>query len=61
MHQKSETFTKFQEYNTSVEKQLGVHIKELRSDRGSEYLSGEFKSYLTQERIVSKLLAPGTP
>ena len=47
MRQKSETFTKFREYKAEAEKQLGVHIKELQSDRGGEYLSEEFKSYLT--------------
>ena len=61
MRQKSETFDKFREYKAEAEKQLGVHIKELRSDRGDEYLSGEFKFYLTQEGIVSQLSAPGTP
>ena len=61
MRQKSETFTKFREYKAEAEKQLGLHIKELRSDRGGEYLSGEFKSYLTQEGIISQLSAPGTP
>ena len=61
MRQKSETFTKFREYKAEAKKQLGLHIKELRSDRGGEYLSGEFKSYLTQEGIVSQLSAPGTP
>ena len=61
MRQKSETFTKFREYKAEAEKQLGLHIKELRSDRGGEYLSGEFQSYLTQEGIVSQLSAPGTP
>ena len=47
MRQKSETFDKFQEYKVEAEKQLGVHIKQLQSDRGGEYLSGEFKFYLT--------------
>ena len=61
MHQKSKTFDKFREYKAEAEKQLSVHIKQLRSDRGGEYLSGEFKFYLTQERIVSQLLAPRTP
>ena len=61
MRQKSKTFDKFREYKAEAEKQLGVHIKQLRSNRGSEYLSGEFKFYLTQEGIVSKLSAPGTP
>ena len=61
MRQKSETFDKFREYKAEAEKQLGVHIKQLRSDRGGEYLSGEFKFYLTQDGIVSQLSALGTP
>ena len=44
MGHKSEAFEKFQEYKVEVEKQLGIHIKQLRSDRGGEYLYGEFKS-----------------
>ena len=61
MHQKFETFDKFREYKVEAENQLGVHIKQLRYDRGGEYLYGEFKFYLTQEGIVSQLSAPGTP
>ena len=61
MRQKSETFNKLREYKAETEKQLGANIKQLRSDRGGEYLSGEFKSYLTQEGIVSQLSAPVTP
>ena len=61
MCQKSETFDKFQEYKAEAEKQLGVHIKQLRFDRGGEYLFGEFKFYLTQEGIISQLSALGTP
>ena len=53
MRHKSEAFEKFQEFKAEAEKQLGLCIKQLRSDRGGEYLSGEFKSYLTQEGIVS--------
>ena len=61
MRHKSEAFDKFREYKAEAEKQLGVHIKQLRSDRGGEYLSGEFKSYLVQEGIISQLSAPRTP
>ena len=61
MRHKSEAFDKFREYKAEAEKQLGVHIKQLRSDPGGEYLSGEFKSYLAQEGIISQLSSPGTP
>ena len=61
MCHKSEAFDKFREYKAEAEKQSGVHIKQLRSDRGGEYLSGEFKSYLAQEGIISQLSSPRTP
>ena len=61
MRHKSEAFDKFREYKAEEEKQLGVYIKQLRSDRGGEYLSAEFKSYLAQEGIISQLSSPGTP
>ena len=61
MLHKSEAFKKFQEFKVEAKKQLGLYIKQLRSNRDGEYLSGEFKSYLTQEGIVSQLSAPKTP
>ena len=45
MHHKYEAFEKFREYKVEAEKQLDIRIKQLWSDRGSEYLFGEFKSY----------------
>ena len=61
MRHKSEAFDKFREYKAEAKKQLGVHIKQLRSDQGDEYLSGEFKSYLAKEGIISQLSSHGTP
>ena len=61
MKRKSEAFEKFKEFRAEVENQLGKCIKVIRSDRGGEYLLGDFKDYLTQNRIVSQLTAPGTP
>ena len=61
---KSYSFEKFKEYKAEVEKQLegkGESIKALRSDRGGEYLSLEFKDYLKKCGIVSQLTPPGTP
>ena len=49
------------QFKAEAELQLGKHIKALRSDRGGEYLLGEFKEYLTQHEIVSQMSAPGTP
>ena len=61
MKRKSEAFEKFKEFKAEVENQLGKHIRAIRSDRGGEYLLGDFKDYLTQNGIVSQLTAPGTP
>ena len=61
MRRKSESFEKFKEFKAKVERNLDKHINALRSDRGSEYLSGKFKDYLTQEGIVSQLTALGNP
>ncbi|GKA76492.1 retrotransposon protein, putative, ty1-copia subclass [Tanacetum coccineum] len=44
-----------------VELQLGKKIKALRSDRGGEYLSQEFKDYLSENGIVQNLTSPYTP
>ena len=52
MKWKSETFEKFKEFRAEVENQLGKRIKAIRFDRGGEYLLGDFKDYLTKNRIV---------
>ena len=61
MRHKSKAFENFQEFKAEVEKQLGLCIKQLPSDRCGEYLSEEFKSYLTQEGIVTQLSALKAP
>ena len=61
MRWKSEAFEKFNEFKAEVKNQLGKHIKAIQSDRGGEYLLGDFKDYLTQNEIVSQLTSPGTP
>ncbi|XP_074562882.1 uncharacterized protein LOC141819490, partial [Curcuma longa] len=58
MRRKSECFDKFKEYKADVEKHHGKSIKTLRSDRGGEYLSGEFRNYLSEVGIHSQLTAP---
>ena len=44
-----------------MENQLSKRIKAIRSNRGGEYLLGDFKDYLTENRIVSQLTVPRTP
>jgi GAG-pre-integrase domain len=45
MRHKSEYFEKFKEFKAKVENQLGKKIKVFRTNRGGEYLSGEFRGY----------------
>ncbi|KAL0451725.1 UNVERIFIED_CONTAM: Copia protein [Sesamum latifolium] len=61
MRYKSETFGRFKEYRLEVENQTGHKIKALRSDRGGEYLSGEFIDYLKENGILSQWTPPGKP
>ena len=61
MQCKSDSFEKFREFKAETAKQLGKDIKTLRSDRGGEYLSGEFSEFLTDNGILPQLIAPGTP
>ena len=50
-------FDKFKEFKAEVENKHGKRIKSLRSDRGGEYLSGEFLQYLSDVGITSQLTA----
>ena len=61
LYYKSEAFEKFNEFRVKAKTQAGKNIKSLRSDQGGKYLSGDFNKYLLDNRILSKLSAPGMP
>ena len=61
MKNKSDSFEMFKEYKAEVEKQTEESIKVLRSDRGGECLSLNFKSFLKECDSVSSLTPSGTP
>lgn len=58
---KSEAFEKFKEYLRLIENQFQKKLKILRSDRGGEYIDGEFKQFLKNEGIESQLTVASTP
>jgi transposase InsO family protein len=58
---KSETFSKFLEFKAMVEKESNRKILILHSDKGGEYNSTEFKTYLRQEGIKQEFTCAGTP
>ena len=43
----------FNRYRNEIKKQTGKSIKILQCDRGGEYLSSEFLTYLGENRILS--------
>ncbi|KAL0361245.1 UNVERIFIED_CONTAM: hypothetical protein Sradi_3809000 [Sesamum radiatum] len=61
MRYKSKAFGRFKEYRLEVENQTNRKIKAIQSDRGGEYLSGEFIDYLKENEIVSQWTPLGTP
>lgn len=61
LRNKSEAFDKFVHYKNFVEKQTNHKIKILRSDRGGEYMSDEFKNFCTKEGIKKEFTTSYTP
>ncbi|GJX02124.1 retrotransposon protein, putative, ty1-copia subclass [Tanacetum coccineum] len=57
---KHEVFETFKVFKNEVENQLGKTIKAIRSDRGGEYISQEFKDYLKLTNF-QQLTPPYTP
>ena len=41
-----------------VEKDTRKHVKALRSDKGGEYISNEFKNFCAKEGIQIELIVP---
>lgn len=51
---KDEAYEKFKHYKSMIEKQTGVPIVKLKTNRGGEYSSHEFIKYLESEGIQTK-------
>lgn len=60
MRHKSESFKKFKKFRCEVENQLRKRIKALRTYRGGEHLSDDFRAYLQECGIFLQLTPPGT-
>ena len=61
MQKKDQTFSKFCEFKSLVEKKLGKQVKALRNDNGGEYISNEFKDFCNKEGIRRELIEPHNP
>ncbi|KAL0544538.1 hypothetical protein IC582_019655 [Cucumis melo] len=58
--EKSEVFDMFKRFKALVEKESGYYIA-LRSDRGGEFTSNEFKTFYTENKIRRSMTVPFTP
>jgi len=59
--EKSEAFHQFKTFKAFVEKQTGLFIKCLRTDRGGEYNSNAFKEFCKEHGIKIQLTTAFTP
>ncbi|KAG7553691.1 GAG-pre-integrase domain [Arabidopsis suecica] len=58
---KSETFVSFTRFKSKVERETGEALVCLRTDRGGEYMSNEFKSFCEETGISRQLTTAFTP
>jgi hypothetical protein len=58
---KSDTFDKFKEYKSFIEKKIGKHIKILRTDNGGEFESLQFEDFCKSAGIKRQLTMPYNP
>ena len=61
MHRKFDALEKFIEFRVELDSKLGKHIKPFSSDRGGEYMSTHFDSFLKEYKVISQLSVLGTP
>ncbi|KAG7565068.1 Zinc finger CCHC-type superfamily [Arabidopsis suecica] len=61
LKEKSEVFENFKKFKAHVEKESGLEIKAMRSDRGGEFTSKEFLKYCEDNGIRRQLTVPRSP
>ena len=61
LHQKSETFSAYQQFEAWLDRQLAAKICMLHLDWEGEYLSNEFVLYLKQQGMAQRLTVHNMP
>lgn len=61
LKEKSKTFENFKKLKALVEKENGLSIKAMRSNRGGEFISNEFHKYCEDHGIRRPLTVPRSP
>jgi transposase InsO family protein len=61
INKKSQVFAEFVKFHRWAEQQTGLKLRTLRNDKGGEYVSNEFKDYLTNHGIESEESCTAVP
>jgi hypothetical protein len=61
LKEKAEAFEKFKIFKALTETQIGKRLKEVRSDRGGEFMSRDFKEFCDEHEIKREYTIPRTP
>jgi hypothetical protein len=61
LKEKSKALEKFKVFKALTENQIGKRLKEVRSDRGGEFSSGNFKEFCDKNGIKREYTIPRTP
>ena len=59
--EKYDAFEKFKKFKALDENQTGRKLKAILSDRGGEFLLGDFKEFYDKHGIKREYTVPGTP
>ena len=61
LKEKDEAFEKFKIFKALTENQTGKRLKAVRSDRGGEFMSSDFKEFCDKHGIKREYTIPRTP
>jgi transposase InsO family protein len=61
LKEKNESFEKFKIFKSLIENQIGNRLRVVRSDKGGEFMSSDFKELCDKHRIKREYTIPGTP
>jgi transposase InsO family protein len=61
LKEKAEVFEKFKIFKALTETQIGKRLKAVRSNRGGEFMSRDFKEFCDEHGIKREYTIPRTP
>jgi hypothetical protein len=61
LKEKVEAFEKFKIFKALTENQIGNRLQEVRSNRGGEFMSSDFKEFCDKHGIKREYTIPRTP